>query len=94
MKKNIFMAAAGFTAITAIVFSASCGKALSCVTLVTDINTAAQAYINDPANTAATCVAYREALQAWVDNTKCSGADATAKATYDAVIADLKTECP
>ncbi|MFM2388373.1 MAG: hypothetical protein RL660_3130 [Bacteroidota bacterium] len=95
MKKVIIGTTLGFCATVSILL-ASCGKAVDCSALVIEVSTKGQAYVNanGTANETQACKDYVAALEKWLAESKCYDADPTAKATYEGVVASLKTECP
>ncbi len=90
--KKLINITLGLAIFASVGFATSCGKALSCVSLVSNISNASFAYAADESTV--NCKALAEAMQEWVDNDKCSGIDATTKQAYINEIAELKIECP
>lgn len=86
-KTKVFMVLAVVAAGSSMVWLASCGKGLSCASAVINVSTAASNYANDQST--ANCQAYKDALNKWLDNSKCSGADATTKAAFQEDLQDL-----
>jgi hypothetical protein len=92
--KKIMKISTGLAAVTVIALSTSCGKAVSCVKLITEVSAAASTYAADTSTGGPSCLAYKAALNSFLNNSKCTGDDPTTKATYEAAIAELNTECP
>ena len=92
--KNLVKITTGIAAVAVMALSTSCGKAVSCVKLISDVSAAGNAYIVDTTVGGASCKAYKTAINSYLSNSKCTGSDPTTKAAYDALIADLNTECP
>jgi hypothetical protein len=88
--KKIAITTIAFLAAAVITTQYSCTKVLSCIDLVKDVSSAASKFGSD--STAANCKEYKAALQSWLDNSSCTGADPTLKTEYQGIIDSLN--CP
>jgi hypothetical protein len=80
------------TAVCAVLFATalvSCKK-VNCTTLASNASTAAQAYTTALTTSAsdvkAKCEAYKAAMQKFIDESKCTSADAATKAAYTSAL--------
>jgi hypothetical protein len=71
-------------AVAGICLTQSCGKAVKCVTLISNVTKAAQDFSTDSTK----CADYKKAMTEWIDG--CGGTDATQKAELQAAIDSLK----
>ena len=89
MIKNILLTSTLFIAL-AFGF-ASCKKA-NCENLTTAITTGANAY--KLSASAANCLNYRKAIQAWLDESDCSQENAVQTNIYKSTLTTLTATCP
>lgn len=76
--------------ITVMLAAISCNKTSKCVSLEAAVIKADSVFYSAQSNT--NCVAYKAAMQAWIDETDCSNEDATQKADYQQKISALSCQ--